>query len=149
MVRTILGVVLGYVIMAAMVFGGLTAAYLTLGTERVFAPGAYEVTALWLATNLTISALAAFVGCLAAGAIARRSNAAVVLGVIMLVLGLAVAVGQVAAPKPNPGPRDGAVANLDAMMKARQPTWYMFTLPVIGIGAAFAAAAVLRKRGGA
>jgi len=149
MIRMILGVIVGYFIMALLIFTGLPAAYLSLGTDRVFAPGTYQVSALWLVTNITISTIAAFIGCFAAGLIAKRSKAALILCGVMLVLGLTMAVGQVVSPKPDPGPRDGAVANLDAMMKARQPDWYMFTIPVIGGIAAVAAERVLRRRLGA
>lgn len=147
--RMILGVVVGYIIMAGLIFAGLSAAYLAMGADRVFAPGSYEVSALWLVTNITISALAAFVGCFAAGMIARRSKAALVLCGIMLVLGLGMAVGQMVASKPDPGPRTGDVPNLEAMMKARQPTWYMFAIPIVGGATAVVAASVLRKRLGA
>lgn len=146
MIRMIAGVILGYFIMALLIFGGLTAAYLALGTDRVFAPGTYDVSMLWLVTNITISTIAAFIGCIAAGMIAGRSKAALILCGIMLVLGLAMAVGQVVKPRPDPGAREGAVANLDAMMKARQPTWYMFAIPLVGGVAAIWAERVLRSK---
>lgn len=146
MIRMIAGVVVGYLVMAVLIFGSLTAAYLALGTDRVFAPGSYNVSELWLAVNIILSTLAAVIGCTVAAVVAGRSKAALVLCGVMLVLGLAMAVGQMASPRPDPGPRDGAVANLDAMMKARQPTWYMFAIPIIGGVAAVATERVLRKK---
>ena len=62
MLRTIGSVILGYLVMFVVVFVGLTAAYLAMGTDRAFKPGVYDVTAIWLVVMFAISILAAFVG---------------------------------------------------------------------------------------
>ena len=55
MLRTILGVILGYVAMAVLIFLTFTLAYLTMGSEGAFQPGTYEVTALWLVVSFVLS----------------------------------------------------------------------------------------------
>ena len=44
MIRTILGVIIGYLVMVVIVFCTFTASYLLLGADRTFQPGSYEVT---------------------------------------------------------------------------------------------------------
>ena len=46
--RKVLAVILGYVVLAVVVMGGLTIVYLALGQDRVFEAGTYEVTGMWM-----------------------------------------------------------------------------------------------------
>ena len=53
-----------------------------------------------------------------------------VLAIIVLVLGLAMAVPVFTAE--DPGPRSGDLSNLEAMSKAMTPVWFALVNPVIG-----------------
>jgi hypothetical protein len=48
MLKYIAAVIVSYLVMAIFLFAVFTAAYLALGPERVFQPGTYAVSTLWL-----------------------------------------------------------------------------------------------------
>ena len=128
--RAILGVILGYAAMFVVVAASFTALQLGMGTERVFRPGSYEASSLFLACAVVLSLIAAVVGGLVCAAIARRVGPTRALAVVVLVLGVLNAVMNM--NKPLPGPRVGDITPFEAAQKATQPAWYLWSLPVIG-----------------
>jgi hypothetical protein len=137
MLKSIVAVIVGYVVMFVTVFVLLSSAYLGMGTERAFQPGSYEVSVAWLAVMLMVSALAAVVGGKVCRLIARGDRAVYALGGLVLVLGLLSAIPALTATGAEPKPRTGDVANLEAMMNAKQPAWVALLLPVIGVAGVF------------
>jgi hypothetical protein len=132
MLRVILSVVVGYVVMAGMVMGLFSIAYLSMGTERAFKPGTYDVSMLWCLLSLVLGFGAAIVGGLVAGFIARRPSGPTSLAILILVLGVLFAIPVVLVPADDLPPRDGDVSNFDAMQQARQPAWVALLNPVVG-----------------
>ena len=133
MVRSVIAVVVGYVVMFALVFVTFTAAYLAMGADRALQTGSYDVSALWLAVGFALSVLAAVAGGYVCAWIARRRGPAVALAGLVLVLGLAMALmGALAPPADRPSTRTGDVGNLEAMKYARTPTWIALINPLIG-----------------
>jgi hypothetical protein len=133
MLRAIVAVVVGYVVMFALVFASLTAAYLGMGADRAFKSGSYEVSGLWMVVSFVLSFLAAVGGGFVCGWIARRRTPVMVLAGLVLVLGLAMtAVGALAPTEGRPTTRSGDVSNMDAMKDARTPTWICLLNPLIG-----------------
>ena len=132
--RAILSVIVGYFTMFVIVMVGLTGAYLAMGTDNAFQPGTYDVSTLWIGVWAAVSIIAAVVGGLVAGKIARTMTPIWVLIGIVLVLGLLQAVGIMVAPEPAAEElvRAGDVPNFEAMMKARQPVWMAVLNPLIG-----------------
>ncbi len=131
--RTILGIVVGFLVMYLVVFVGLTAAYLGLGQDGAFQPGVYDVTPTWILIWLLVSLLAAVIGGFVCWWIGRGRGAALVLAGLVLVLGLALAVPVLTAPVPETPPaRSGAVGNMAAMQNAREPVWMALLNPVLG-----------------
>lgn len=135
MIRSILGVILGYLAMAVVVMGGLTVAYLALGADRAFQPGTYEVTTAWLAVWAPVSMVAAILGGIVCAKVsAQRTPAAVVLAGIILVLGGITAAAQIGAEAPtgDAAVRTGDTPNFEAMTSARSPDWIHIANPLIG-----------------
>ena len=129
MIRSIAGVVLGYIAMFVLVFALFSAAYLLLGAERAFLPGSYQVSPLWIALSIAVHLVAPLAGGYVAAAVSRGTRAALVLACLVLVLG--VLFGIVALGHPDPGPRPGAVDNFTAMQNVRYPLWLMIVNPVV------------------
>ena len=98
--RAILSVIAGYFTMFVIVMVGLTGAYLAMGTDKAFQPGVYDVSTLWIGVWAAVSIIAAVIGGLVAGKIARTMTPVWVLIGIVLVLGLLQAVGIMVAPEP-------------------------------------------------
>jgi hypothetical protein len=137
--RTVASVIVGYLAMFAVVFLSLSLAYLTMGQERVFQPGSYDVSAAWLAVMFAVSLAAALAGGFVCASIATSPKAPVALAVVVVVLGILSAIPAL-MPLPAPQPRQGDVGNIEAMNNARQPAWVALLLPVIGAGGAIAGA---------
>lgn len=143
MVKTIAGVALGYIAMALLVFLLFTASYLALGTDKVFLPGSYQVSMLWVVLSIVVSFAAALVGGYVAAAVSRGTRAALVLACLVIVLGIIFAIP--ALGQPDPGARAGDVGNLAAMTNARPPAWTLLLNPIIG-AAGVLVGSRLRKR---
>jgi hypothetical protein len=143
MLRTIAGVVLGYIAMALLVFLLFSASYLALGTDNVFLPGSYQVSLLWVALSIVVSFAAALVGGYVAAAVSRGTRAALALACVVLILGILFAIP--ALGQPDPGPRAGDVGNFVAMQNARPPSWTLLLNPIIG-AAGVLVGSRLRKR---
>lgn len=143
--RAVISVVAGYAAMFALVAASFTVIQLGLGNERVFRPGSYEVSALFLALAIGVSALVALVGGYLAAIISRSWRGPVALAVVVALLGaveLVVRWKQLDSPAPA---RLGDVTPFDAAQKARQPRWYLEVLPVIGAVGVLAGARMRRR----
>jgi amino acid transporter len=132
MVRSIAGVVIGYLVMFVVVMATFTGAYFVLGAERSFKPGSYEVTGIWIAVSTLLSLVAAILGGMAAVKIGKGTRTASLLAIVVVVLGVILALPTLDAPEPGE-PRTGEVGNFEAMMQAQQPTVVSFLNPVIGV----------------
>jgi ABC-type transport system involved in multi-copper enzyme maturation permease subunit len=132
MLKTVGGVIVGYLVMFFLVFILFSAAYLAMGANGAFQPGSYEVTPLWLVASFVLSLVVAIVGGFVCGRIAPNSKAPVALAGLVIVLGLLLAIPTLMATDTRPTTRDANVGNLEAMTNARQPSWVAFLNPVIG-----------------
>lgn len=125
------GAILGYVVMAALIFATFTGAYLAMGTEAAFRPLTYEPSNLWIVVSFILGFAAAVAGGWVCAAVARDGNAPWILAFVVLVLGLALALPALRRT-PTMEPRLGNVPNMEAMTKAYTPAWIALLNPVIG-----------------
>lgn len=139
--RTALAVVVGYVTMMLLVFALLSAVYLAAGPDFAFLPGRYDVTLGWCVVMMVVGTDAAMTGGLVAALVAPGRRTATWLAALVVILGLTMAAGNLNAPDtPALAMRAGDVANLDAMMRARTPTWLLVVNPLLGVPAVFVGA---------
>ena len=131
MLRTAGGVIVGYVVMFFVVFVLFTIAYLSMGTERAFRPGSFDVSALWLGTSIVVGFAAALVGGLISVKVGG-TQAGMILAGLVLVLGIVMAFPTLNEAEKNTGERSGDHSNFEAMEQANQPSWIAFLNPVIG-----------------
>ena len=132
MLRIIGSVILGYAVMAALVFATFTLAYFAMGADKAFQPGTYDVTPLWLAVSFVLSLIAAVFGGKVCASVGRKSSAVNGLVGLVLILGLLSAVPAFTTSS-SVIVRAGDVPNLEAMMNAKEPAWFALLLPVIGV----------------
>ncbi len=131
--RKILGVIVGYISMAAFVFISFTILYLILGTEGSFEPGSYRISATWLFASIILSIIAAVLGGYICTLIAKNKKTAFVLAGIVLVLGLVLAIPSLGGySEVSELVRDGSLSNMEAMQNAKQPDAILLLNPVIG-----------------
>lgn len=147
MLRSIGGVILGYITMALLIFLTFSAAYLLMGTSGAFKPDTYEVSTLWLLTSFLLSIVAAVVGGYICAAIARGGRAPVALAVLVIVLGVLAAVPALRAAN---GGRDrltrpAEVSNMEAMQNAVTPGWVALLNPFLGAAGVIFGARLRRR----
>jgi len=136
MLRVFGGIFLGFLAMNVIVFAGLTAVYLAMGTDRAFEPESYSPSVLWLVCHFVVAILAAVAGGYVTKWVGRKREAIVGLVLIVLLFSGVTIAAELFAEKPDPGQRTGDVSNIDAMDNAKTPLWVSLLLPVIGAGGA-------------
>ena len=133
MARTIIGVIVGYVVMFVLVFATFTCVFLLMGTEWSFKPGSFEASNSWIAMSLVANLIIGIVGGLVCALIARGGKAPMVLAIVVFVLGMLLAIPSIMAHKQSAGEvRTGNVSQMEAMTKANEPVWVPFTFPFLG-----------------
>jgi uncharacterized membrane protein YedE/YeeE len=146
MLRTIVAVVVGYVVMFVLVFVTFTAAYLAMGADGAFRPGVYQVTGMWLVVSFVLGFVAALAGGYACAVVARSAKGPWVLAALVMVLGLAMAAMVVATPlEPASQVRTADVGNMEAMQRAQQPPWVAFVNPFLGAAGVLLGARLRRR----
>jgi hypothetical protein len=129
--KKILGVILGYVVMFAIVFVGLNVAYLTMGADRAFQAGLYEPSMLWNIVFLSVGIAAAIAGGVFCRWFTKSCGATMSLAALVFVVG---ALGFILQDsEEDPGPRSGDVSIIEAMTKAQQPMWAAIANPIVGV----------------
>lgn len=148
-VRIGLGIVLGYVAMAAVVLIGITVVWSILGGAGAFRSEGTEASTLWSVLTLASGLIAAIVGGLVTTAVAKQKThlPALLLAGLVLVVGLGSAIFQLGSA-PTPMPEGKTAADLtffEAGEVARSPAWYNFMLPWIGAIGVLLGEAALRR----
>ena len=131
MLKSILGVIVGYIVMAIFAFAIFTCAYLGLGVDRVFEPESYAVSTLWMVIMVAVALIGGILGGLICAAISKSKGACMAFAIIVLALGLIVAI-PAAMKEHADTARSGDVPNLTAMQMAQTPTWLLLLNPVLG-----------------
>jgi hypothetical protein len=133
MARKIIGVIIGYVVMAAFVFISFTILYLILGAEGSFRPESYQVSTTWLVLSFVLGFVAAIIGGYVCVLIAKNHKPAIWLAGIVLVLGLILALPQLSTSEEEMNKkRESDVPNMEAMQNAKQPVSTLLLNPIIG-----------------
>ncbi|MEK7831056.1 MAG: hypothetical protein AAB401_08220 [Acidobacteriota bacterium] len=132
MLKTIGGVVVGYIVMFILVFAIFTTAYLAMGADGAFKTGSYEVSTLWLVLSFAVGLIAAIAGGFVCALIAPNSKAPLALAGLVIILGLLSAIPALMPNDTRPQVRTADVGNMEAMMNARQPVWVFLLNPLIG-----------------
>ena len=146
MVRAIVGVVVGYVVMALLIFLMFSVAYIAMGANRAFNPGSFDPTLFWIVISFFLGFVAALVGGYTCATIAKSKRAAQVLAGLVFVLGIIVAVPVLTSDDTRPNIRTGEVANIEAMQKARTPGWVALMNPLIGAVGVMVGAGIRQAR---
>lgn len=147
MIRNIGGVILGYILMALLIFLTFSAAYLLMGASVAFKPETYEPSNLWLVTSTVLGLVAAVVSGYVCASIARGGRAPLALAVLVVVLGVLAAVPALRAA--NAGrerlTRPNEVSNMEAMQNAVQPGWVALLNPFVGAAGVLVGARLRRR----
>ena len=137
MLKSILGIVVGYLVMGLFAFSGYAAAYLTLGPERIFEADTYALSGMWIGLMVVITLISGLIGGLMCAGISKNRTTGLVFAVIVLVLSFAFALPNIMKEHP-PVARSGDVGKLQAMQMAQPPAWLCTLNPILAGVAVFA-----------
>jgi hypothetical protein len=146
MLKSILGVIVGYVAMFSVAFAAYTAAYLGLGAERVFEPGTFALSGMWIGLVIAITVVAGLIGGLTCAGISKSRTTGLVLALIVCALSLVFELPNIMKDH-TPVARTGDVSNLEVMEKGQPPVWLCILIPFLG-GAAVLIGTRMKKRPG-
>jgi hypothetical protein len=131
MLKSIVGVVVGYLVMMLVAFAAYTAAYFGLGADRAFEPDTYALSGIWIGLVVAITLISGLVGGLTCAAISKSRTAGLVFAVIVFVLGFVFELPNLKKDH-SPVARAGDVSNMEAMGKAQPPVWLCILTPFLG-----------------
>src|ERR1700738_2342328 len=130
MLKSILGVIVGYLAMMIVAFVAYTAAYFGLGADRAFEAGTYALSGIWIGLVIAITIIAGLVGGLTCAAISKSRTTGLVFALIVFVLSFVFELPNLT--NHTPVTRAGDVSNMEAMGKAQPPLWLCLLNPFLG-----------------
>ena len=135
MLRNILAAIVGYVVMAAVLFVLFSLLWVAVGPSRAFQPESWEVPVGWALGSLVLGFVGAYIAGLVCVRVGRDARAAMILIGLVIVFGVVRALSPVEMPA---GPRPDDVSMMEATAGAVHPAWFNWLNPLIGaLGAWF------------
>ena len=132
MARTIIGVIVGYVLMFLLNFAGFVTLYAVIGPNQAFAPGLYLASTKWIAISAVILLITGVIAGLVCAMIAAGGRAPLALAIVVVVLGLLLAIPAMMKAQINSKlVRSGDVPQMQAAQLAYWPVWCPFAFPFI------------------
>ena len=144
MMRKLLGAVAGYVlyfVCVGLLFTGLST---VLGPDRLFLPGNYEPSMMWIVGALVIGLISAAIGGYVAALIGKSTAVKIMAGIVVLI-GVIVFV-QLSRDEMAVETRTVDLPVMEAMFKAREPLWFAAVNPLLVVIAVFAGGALRKKK---
>lgn len=146
MARSVLGVIGGYVLMFILQFATFMTVYTVMGANWSFKTGSFHASTRWTVMQFTVVFVTAAIAGLVCAVIAKGGKAPLVLAVVVLLIGFALAaVHEATQPADTNEMRTANTPNMEAMVKARHPVWVVFLGPVIGAVGALAGSKLKRR----
>jgi hypothetical protein len=130
MLRSIVGMVVGYAVIFLFFLAVFTGVYFTLGVERIFQPDSYEVSRLWLVLSAAISLCGSILGGYVCAAISKSKRTCEVFAGIILIILILFCIPKMRDPTPHV--RAGEISSMDAMRLTQMPIWMHLLNPVLG-----------------
>jgi hypothetical protein len=132
MARSIIGVIVGYVVMFILNFIGFVCLYAVIGPGQAFRAHSYLASNRWIAITAVIIFITGAIAGLICAAIARGGKAPLALALLVVVLGVLLAIPALAKARANAGMvRPAEITQMEAAQNAYWPNWAPFTFPFI------------------
>ena len=132
MARSIIAVIVGYLVMFILQVAAFMTIYTLVGPDWSFKTASYQASTRWTVMQFVVIGVTAIIAGLVCAIIAKGGKAPLALAAVVLVLGFGLAIFTTLRPADTHEVRTGNVPNMEAMSKARHPVWVVFLGPVIG-----------------
>ena len=136
MLKSIVGIIVGYLAMSVVAFCVYTAAYFGLGAEPAFEADSYALSGIWIGLVIAVTCIAGLIGGLTCAAISKSRTTGLVFALIVFVLSFVFELPNLMKDH-TPVARAGDVSNMEAMGKAQPPAWLCLFNPFLGGAAVF------------
>jgi heme/copper-type cytochrome/quinol oxidase subunit 3 len=130
MLRSIVGMIVGYVALSLFFFATFAGAYFVLGVERIFQSDSYEVTPLWWVFSAAISLGGSVLAGYVCAAISKSQRTCQLFAGITLVILILFCIPKMRDRTLHL--RAGEVSYMDAMRLTEMPIWMHLLNPVLG-----------------
>lgn len=151
MLRTVAGVIVGYIVMALCVVVALSVGFTLLGEDWAFQEGSYRTSTQWAVLMLGVGFIAACVGGLVCRLVAgQRGRAVLSLAIVVLILGGLDAAMRLAPQEPSDAElvRSESTPVFEAAGKAKPPIWVGFANPIVGVAGVLVGGSMIGRRRG-
>lgn len=129
MMRNILGAVVGYIVYFFCVFLLFTGLSLLLGPDRLFLPGNYGLSTMWIISAFVVGCIAAAIGGYVAALIGKSGAVKIMAGLVVLIG--AIVFVQLLRANRAVETRTVDLPTMEAMFKAREPLWVAAVNPLL------------------
>lgn len=144
MLRSIIAVVVTYILMSVLIIGTFMGLWFGMGPNRLLEPGSFQGNLFFTIAAPAITVIVGLFGGWMCATISRGRTPVIVLAGVVLVLGLLTA--AVTLQKPFPAdPRDPNMTMAQLMEVGREPTWLAIFNPIGGAAAVLLGGLVLAK----
>jgi hypothetical protein len=144
MIRKLLGAVVGYIVHFFCVFLLFTGLSLVLGPDRLFLPGNYDPSMMWIIGALVLGFISAAIGGYVAALIGKSGAVKIMAGLVVLIG--AIVFVQLLRDNRAVETRTVALPVMEAMFKAREPLWVAVVNPLLVVIAVFAGGALRKNK---
>lgn len=131
MLRSIVAVIVSYVVMIVFFMAVFTGCFLALGVERVFQTDSYEVSTLWIGLTIILSVLGAMIGGYLCAAISKSKRTCQVFAFIVFLGGLLACIPAMKRNPDAPNVRAGEISNFEALQLEVSPMWVHLVTPAL------------------
>jgi uncharacterized oligopeptide transporter (OPT) family protein len=144
MIRKILGAVVGYIVFFFCVFLLFTGLSVVLGPDRLFLPGNYDPSMMWIIGAFVLGFIAAAMGGYVAALIGKSGAVKIMAGLVVLIG--AIVFVQLLRENKAVETRTVDLPTMEAMFKAREPLWVAVVNPLLVVIAVFAGGALRKNK---
>src|SRR5262249_54029400 len=103
MARSVLSVIVGYLLMFALQFAVFMTVYTVMGADWSFQPGSYHASTRWTLMQFSVIFVTALIAGLVCALIARGGKAPLVLAIVALVIGFTLGALHIATQPADTG----------------------------------------------
>ena len=122
MMKSVLAIVVSYIVMTVAFIAVFTGLYLVLGVERVFEPGTFRITPLWIGLALAGALGAGMLGGYLCAGMSKSVRACQVMAAIASAIAILMCLPSMMADQ-TPKPRAGNLPTMEAMQQGQAPIW--------------------------
>lgn len=132
MARSIIAVIVSYILMFALNLLAFLGVYAAVGPSQAFKPRSYLASNRWILITFVILIIGGVVAGLICAVIARGGRAPAALALVVVVIGLLLAIPSVMKARKNAGmARPVEVSQMEALNYAYWPIWAPFVFPFV------------------